>query len=163
MPSRRKFRNELMRVRYWHKADIDFDAQHVCYWGQSGHPSSAGRCPLMTQSGLSLRRQTRKPRPRKTKRAASAQPSPAHYQKTGELLSVANAVNADDCARCVFDRRIAGDVWYAHNRCLAVIWFTCVDRVEGRAAQFGPKRLWQSRCNADIFVALALQIGRAHV
>jgi hypothetical protein len=25
-------------VRYWHKADIDFDAEHVCFRGQSGHP-----------------------------------------------------------------------------------------------------------------------------
>ena len=52
---------------------------------------------------------------------------PAHYQKTGELLFVANGINADDCARCVFYRLIAGDSWYAHNRCLAVVWFTCVD------------------------------------
>jgi hypothetical protein len=48
-------------------------------------------------------------------------------QTTGELLFVANAVNADDCARCVFDRLIAGDGWYAKNRCLAVVWFTCAD------------------------------------
>jgi len=25
------------QVRYWHKADIDFDAEHVCFRGQSGH------------------------------------------------------------------------------------------------------------------------------
>jgi hypothetical protein len=24
-------------VSSWHKADIDFDAEHVRYWGQSGH------------------------------------------------------------------------------------------------------------------------------
>ena len=66
----------------------------------------------------------RKLRPRKTKRAGSAQPRPVRYQKTGELLFVANAVNANNCARCVFDRLIAGDKWYAHNRCLAVVWFT---------------------------------------
>jgi hypothetical protein len=74
---------------------------------------------------------------------------------TVELLFVANAVNADDCARCVFDRLIAGDGWYAKNRYLALVWFTCADRVEGGAAQYASKRLWQSRCNADIFVALA--------
>jgi len=69
---------------------------------------------------------------------------------------VANGVDADDCARCVFDRLIAGDAWYADNRSLAVVWVTCVDRVESRAAQFASKRLWQSRCYADVFVALAL-------
>ena len=25
-------------VCFWHKADIDFDAEHVCFRGQSGHP-----------------------------------------------------------------------------------------------------------------------------
>ena len=25
-------------VRYWHKADIDLDAEHVRFRGQSGHP-----------------------------------------------------------------------------------------------------------------------------
>jgi hypothetical protein len=25
-------------VRYWHLADIDLDAEHVCFRGQSGHP-----------------------------------------------------------------------------------------------------------------------------
>src|SRR6185437_16290287 len=80
----------------------------------------------------------------------------ADYRKTGELLLVANGVDADDCARCVLDRLIAGDAWYADNRSLAVVWVTCVDRVESRAAQFASKRLWQSRCYADVFVALAL-------
>ena len=23
---------------YWHKADIDFDVEHVRFWGESGHP-----------------------------------------------------------------------------------------------------------------------------
>jgi hypothetical protein len=69
-------------------------------------------------------------RPKTTLRANP----PGALTKTGELLFVANAVNANNCARCVFDRLIAGDVWYAHNRALAVVWFTCVDRVEGRAA-----------------------------
>src|SRR5262249_62197947 len=92
----------------------------------------------------------------------TGRPRPAHFQKTGELLFVTNAVNADDCARCVFDRLIAGDKWYAHNRCLAVVWFTCVDRVEGRAAQFASKRLWQGRCNADIFVPALHEQARPH-
>jgi hypothetical protein len=26
------------RVRYWHLADIDADAEHVRSWGLSGHP-----------------------------------------------------------------------------------------------------------------------------
>src|SRR6185437_39454 len=84
----------------------------------------------------------------------------ADYRKTGELLLVANGVDADDCARCVLDRLIAGDAWYADNRSLAVVWVTCVDRVESRAAQFASKRLWQSRCYADVFVALALHEQR---
>jgi hypothetical protein len=25
-------------LRFWHKADIDFEAEHVCFRGQSGHP-----------------------------------------------------------------------------------------------------------------------------
>jgi hypothetical protein len=27
----------MSQVRYWHKADIDFDAEHVRFRGQSGH------------------------------------------------------------------------------------------------------------------------------
>src|SRR6476660_9883789 len=76
--------------------------------------------------------------------------------KTGELLFVANGVNADDGARCVFDRLIAGDRRYTNNRCLAVVWVTCLDCIEGGAAEFASKRVWHSRCDADIFVALAL-------
>jgi hypothetical protein len=41
-------------VRFWHKADIDFDAEHVCFRGQSGHGSRIAKCLLMTQSGLNL-------------------------------------------------------------------------------------------------------------
>jgi hypothetical protein len=25
-------------VRFWHLADIDAEDEHVCFWGQSGHP-----------------------------------------------------------------------------------------------------------------------------
>jgi hypothetical protein len=27
----------MVDVRYWHKADIDFDAEYVRFQGQSGH------------------------------------------------------------------------------------------------------------------------------
>src|SRR5689334_12221511 len=90
-----------------------------------------------------------------TKRVVSAQPRRGALPK-----AVANGVNADDCARCVFDRLIAGHAFYAENWCLAVVWFTCADRVESRAAQFASKRLRQSRCYADVFVALALHEQR---
>jgi hypothetical protein len=28
----------FVHVRLWHKADIDFDAEHVCFRVESGHP-----------------------------------------------------------------------------------------------------------------------------
>jgi len=28
----------VRNVRLWHKADIDFDTEHVCFRAQSGHP-----------------------------------------------------------------------------------------------------------------------------
>src|SRR5262245_7436920 len=37
-----------LNVRYWHSTDIDADADR--FRGQNGHPRSANRCPLMTQS-----------------------------------------------------------------------------------------------------------------
>jgi hypothetical protein len=30
--------DESINVRYWRKADIDFDAEHVRFRAQSGHP-----------------------------------------------------------------------------------------------------------------------------
>ena len=39
------------KVRFSHLADIDFEAEHVCFRGQSGLSQIAVQCPLMTQSG----------------------------------------------------------------------------------------------------------------
>src|SRR5262249_9873942 len=38
-------------VCFWHKADIDFDAEHVRSRGQSGYGADLSACPLMTHSG----------------------------------------------------------------------------------------------------------------
>jgi hypothetical protein len=40
-------------VRLWHLADINTEDGRVRFWGQSGHPCSALKCPLMTQTGHS--------------------------------------------------------------------------------------------------------------
>jgi|GEM_PF-5596084 len=37
--------------RFWHLADIDFDAQDVGFRGKSGRRLSDCQCRLMTQSG----------------------------------------------------------------------------------------------------------------
>ena len=34
---REKGRRAWVNVCLWHKADIDFEAEHVCFRGQSGH------------------------------------------------------------------------------------------------------------------------------
>ena len=70
---------------------------------------------------------------------------------------VADKVDADGFARCVFDRLVVSNIWRAKNLDFAIVGFACFYRVERRCPQnssnCSPVRVQHASRNADVFVA----------